>query len=35
MRLFRQPRPRDWHAVAGSLADELRKVIAALAVTHR
>jgi hypothetical protein len=35
MRLFRQPRPRDWDAVAGSLADELRKVIAALAVTHR
>jgi hypothetical protein len=28
MRLFRQPGPREWGAVAASIADELRRLVA-------
>lgn len=35
MRLFRQPAPRDWTAVAQSVAVELRALVAALAAIDR
>ncbi|HEY7944692.1 MAG TPA: DUF5672 family protein [Casimicrobiaceae bacterium] len=35
MRLFRQPRPRDWNAVARRMAGELRALIAVPAATSR
>jgi Flp pilus assembly protein TadD len=33
MRLFRQPHPRDWNAVARSIASELRELVSALSAT--
>jgi hypothetical protein len=35
MRLFRQPHPRDWNAVARSIAFELRALVSALTDTER
>ena len=35
MRLFRQPSPRDWNAVARSIAFELRELVSALTATDR
>ena len=35
MRLFRQPHPRDWSAVARSIASELRALVSALSDTDR
>jgi hypothetical protein len=35
MRLFRQPGPRDWNAVARSIAFELRELVSALTATDR
>ena len=35
MRLFRQPHPRDWNAVARSIAFELRALVSALTDTDR
>jgi hypothetical protein len=35
MRLFRQPHPRDWSAVAGSIAFELRALVSTLTATER
>jgi hypothetical protein len=35
MRLFRQPHPRDWNAVARSIAFELRALVSALTDTGR
>ncbi|MEO8566109.1 MAG: tetratricopeptide repeat protein, partial [Betaproteobacteria bacterium] len=35
MRLFRQPHPRDWSAVARSIAFELRALVSALTATER
>ena len=34
MRLFRQPHPRDWNAVARSIASELRALVSALTATE-
>ena len=34
MRLFRQPHPRDWNAVARSIAFELRALVSALTATE-